>query len=157
MEPASTLSELKVTISKESLLFYIPVEGKDLIVYNLAPDYFAKFLPDKDLKAESTKLQKKYTELTGQFRDIKYFEGIIIAITEKLLFNNLDKTVVDNERLKSFLIYHTKTLTSIKNAVGRSRAEGIDYIDTELYNMSVLKIDDMFKILDAITTKRKKK
>ncbi len=157
MEQASNLPELKVTISKESLLFYIPLEGKDLVVYNLPPDYFAKFLPDKDLKSESTKLQTKYTELTGQFRDIKYFEGIIVTITEKLLFNKLDKTVIDNERLKSFLIYHVKTLTSIKNAVSRSKSEGIDYIDTELYNMSVLKIDDMFKILDAITSKRKKK
>lgn len=152
-----SMADLKVRITKESLLFYVHVEGKDLVVSTLPGDSFKNFLPDTDLKEEATKLQNSYKSITGVDKELKYFESIIMSITEKHLFSKLDKSMSEGERLKSLVIYHVKTLTSIRNKVAKDQEEALEYIETELYNMSNIKIEDLLKILDTITEKRKKK
>jgi len=146
--------ELKVNFTSDTIIFYVPTSEGEMVLYNYDVKRFSKLLSRSELEAESTLLQDRFKKITGEERGLGYFENIITTVIEKTLFSKMDQVKIDNERLKSFLIYHTKTLRSIGRQYDISIEDGMKYISDELYNITNMKIEYLFTILDAITKKR---
>lgn len=149
--------ELKVNFTSDTIIFYVPTPEGETVLYNYDIKRFGKLLSRSELEAESSLLQERFKKVTGEDRGLGYFENIISTVIEKVLFSKMDQVKIENERLKSFLIYHTKTLRSIGRQYEVSVEDGMKYISDELYNITNMKIDDLWKILDSITKKRNEK
>lgn len=149
--------EVKVHLSSDTLVFYVPTPDGELVLYNYDTNRFSKLLSKTELESEASLLSVRFTKVTGEEKELKYFEGIITSVIEKCLFSKMDQVKIDNERLKSFLVYHIKTLRSIGKYYNSSMEDGMKYVSDELYNVTNMTIDDLFKILDSITKKRNEK
>lgn len=149
--------ELQVVKSDETLSFFVTHENEDKVLFNLPISDFSKLWSKSQLDQESEKFQKKYRVITNIDKEIEYFKDFLIKTMESCLLTNLDNIQINNERLKSFLVYHIRTLRSVKKYMHATKEECLTYIDNELYNISNIKIDDFFKILDTMTAKRKEK
>jgi hypothetical protein len=149
--------EVQVAKTNETLSFFVTHDKEDKVLFNLPSRYFSKLWSKSQLDQESENFQKKFKTITGTDKDIEYFREFLIKTMESCLHSKLDSIQIDNERLKSFLVYHIRTLRSVKKYMNISKEDGLSYIDNELYNISNIKIDDFFKILDTMTAKRKEK
>ena len=149
--------DIKVVKTDETLSFFVTHENEDKVLFNMDTFYFSKLWSKPQLDQESEKFQKRYKTITSIDRDLEYFREFLIKTMESCLVTKLDSIQIDNERLKSFLVYHIRTLRSVKKYMNASKEEGLTYIDNELYNISNIKIDDFFRILDTMTAKRKEK
>lgn len=149
--------EVKVHLSSDTLVFYVPTPEGELVLYNYDTKRFSKLLSRTELESEASLLAKRFTDVTGEYLSSQYFEGVITSVIEKCLYSKMNQVQIDTERLKSFLIYHVKTLRSIGKYYSNSQEDGMKYISDELYNVTNMSIDDLFKILDSITAKRNEK
>lgn len=149
--------EIQVTKTNETISFFVTHENQDKVLFNMDVFYFSKLWSKSQLDTEAENFQKKYKILTNDDKDIEYFRELLIKTMESCLHSKLDSIQIDNERLKSFLVYHIRTLRSVKKYMNMSKEDGLTYIDNELYNISNIMIDDFFKILDTMTAKRKEK
>jgi hypothetical protein len=149
--------ELQVAKIDDTLSFFVTHENEDKVLFNFPTVYFSKLWSKSQLDQESVNFQKRYKTISNVDKDIEYFREFLTKTMESCLLTKLDSIQIDNERLKSFLVYHIRTLRSVKKYMNNSKEEGFTYIDNELYNISNIKIDDFFKILDTMTAKRKEK
>jgi hypothetical protein len=149
--------KIEVVEDDGAITFLVNYDNSSIILARYDKFEFSQLWPKSKLESHAKLLSDRYEKVTSKTIDLDDVKNVIINTIEKCLLKKLDNLTIENERLKSFLLYHVKTLRSIRKHIRTDTAKGLEYIDNELYNITNLNIGDLFKILDSMTIRRKEK
>jgi len=147
------LNDITIKFNEDEGYFYFKNKDDNVILYTISLQEFGKILSADSIDKHSKKFRDDYVSLTNDTsRDTTYFMSLVSSCNTSCVRNSI---IEFNNRLQSFLIYHIKTLRSIKTRLLKGVDEATVYIDEELYNMGHIKHEELTSILDAVTKKRK--
>ena len=133
---------------------HIEILCDGVILETIDKNVFSKLWSKSQLEETSNRLKYNISVLLKKDVPIETIQNFIIDTIEGSIREKMNKLEIDSKRLKALLMYHVRTLRSIKKElkVGAERAS--QYIDNELYNINNITIEDLYKILDSISEKK---